>query len=296
MRELMQKQAGLSRILRGCGSAAVAFSGGVDSTFLLWAAMDALNGNVTAITVRSPFFPDREAEEAAAFCAEHGIRQIILDVDVLDVPEIRDNPADRCYHCKKALFRKITEAADQAGAGVVMEGSNLDDDADYRPGRRAIRELGIRGPLREAGLSKDEIRTLSEELGLPTWNKPAFACLASRIPYGEILTCEKLRMVEAAEDLLLGLGFTQLRVRAHESVSGQIAARIELPAGDIPRMFMEQEGEGSMGSMVSRRLKELGFSFVSLDLEGYRMGSLNQELPAEVVARERVSSADERVE
>jgi uncharacterized protein len=255
----------LCACLRELGSVAVAFSAGVDSTLLLKAAHDVLGDRSAAITVRSRFVPKREQEEANAFCRAEGIRLIPLDVDVLAVPGVRENPANRCYLCKKALFSRIIAAAKSEGFAAVAEGSNADDLGDYRPGMAAIRELGIRSPLLEAGLTKAEIRGLSRDLGLPTWDKPAMACLATRFPTGTSLTGEGLARVEAAEDLLRDLGFRQLRVRVH----GELA-RVELEGGEILRLT-----DPALRAQVDRGLRDLGFRFVCLDLAGYRMGSMN---------------------
>ena len=256
--------------LREIGSAAVAFSSGVDSTFLLRVAHEELGENVVAVTARSHSFPKRELDEAAAFCAREGVRHEIIDSEELDIPGFVANPPDRCYHCKKALFGKLIAFAQANGLAAVLEGSNMDDDGDYRPGRRAIMELGVASPLHDAGLTKAEIRALSKRMGLPTADKPSFACLASRFPYGERITAAGLERVERAEQWLMdaGLGLAQLRVRSHGDM-----ARIEVPPADIPRLAARAEE-------IAAALKSFGFAYVALDLQGYRTGSLNETLPA----------------
>ena len=228
-----EKLTRLRSTLREIGSAVVAFSAGVDSTFLLRVAHEELGDRVVAVTVRSPLIPQHEVEDASAFCRAEGIRHEFIDFDALAVPVVAANPPDRCYHCKKAIFGRLLEFAHARELAAVVEGSNTDDDGDYRPGRRAIAELGIQSPLRDVGLSKADIRALSREMGLPTWSKPSYACLASRFPYGERITAAGLARVEHAERWLrdAGLGLMQLRVRAHGDL-----ARIEVPSGDIPRL------------------------------------------------------------
>ena len=258
----------LKTYIKEQGSLAVAFSGGVDSTFLLKTAHDVLGDGCFAITARSASFPRREQEEAAAFCQDENIRQIFFDSGEMDIPAYARNRKDRCYHCKHALFSKMKEIAAAEGVSAVAEGSNMDDLGDYRPGLRAIAELEVLSPLREAGLYKDEIRILSRQMGLSTWSKQSFACLASRFVYGEPITPEKLRMVEEAEQMLSGLGLEQYRVRIHGTL-----ARIELLPGDFG-ILLDRE----IRHRIVETCRELGFSYVTMDLQGYRTGSMNEVL------------------
>ena len=259
----------LLSFLRDCPSLAVAFSGGVDSTFLLKCAHDVLGDRVTAYTAKSCSFPARELTEATNFCKTHGIRHIVLESEELDIPGFRDNPKNRCYLCKRELFEKIIASARLRGIERIAEGSNTDDNGDYRPGLTAVAELGVLSPLRQAGLCKDEIRQLSRNLGLDTWNKQSFACLASRFVYGERITQEKLQLVDRAERLLLDLGFHQVRVRVHGEM-----ARIEV----LPEEIGKLTGADVRGR-ISTAFHELGFSFVAADLDGYHTGSMNRTLP-----------------
>ena len=256
----------LSEYLKSLGSVAIAFSGGVDSTFLLKAAHDALGDGAVAITVDSCLFPKRESAEAESFCEREGIRHIVLKENPLAIEGFSENPENRCYICKKAMFTRLTEKAKSLGIKNVAEGSNVDDDGDYRPGLAAVAELGIKSPLRRARLTKDEIRVLSERLGLDTWDKPSFACLASRFAYGDRITPEGLKMVDMAEEYLRGLGFSQFRVRAHGGM-----ARIEVLPSELRKLFDARE-------QVYDYLKSLGFIYVTIDLGGYRTGSMNETI------------------
>jgi uncharacterized protein len=254
-------------ILFGLGKVGVAFSGGVDSTLLLKLASDACGrGNILALTAVSPTLPERERTGAREMAQHLGVEQLELEADELDDPTFRTNPPDRCYHCKRYRFQVLRQAAAERGFGQLIEGTNLDDLADYRPGLRASEEAGIRRPLLEAGLGKAEIRELSRRLGLPGWDRPAAACLASRLPYGMEITAARLQQVEQAEDFLLSLGFSPVRVRHHGDV-----ARLEVAPEERARL-LAQSGE------VQGALEGLGFRFVALDLAGYRTGSLNRVL------------------
>ncbi len=264
----LQKLEDLRNDIKRLNSVAVSFSGGVDSSFLLKVAADVLGENAIAVTIRSPFFPQSESDEAQAFCREQKIRQVMCERNVLEIAEVARNPKDRCYHCKKEMFRQIRAVAQELGMEHVIEGSNTDDDGDYRPGMLAVAELGIISPLKDCGLTKADIRALSKYLGLPTWEKPSFACLASRFVYGEKITEEKLSMVERAEQLLFDLGFRQFRVRIHGRM-----ARIEVEPEEFARIMQEE-----VRTEIAEKFREYGFTYTALDLDGYRMGSMNEEL------------------
>ncbi|MDR0553553.1 MAG: ATP-dependent sacrificial sulfur transferase LarE [Treponema sp.] len=265
--DLDRKYQRLLELIAAQGNAAVAFSGGVDSSFLCKAASTALGKRAVAITIVSPMLPKSELACAQDITARVGIEHILVEEAEIE-EEVAANPKDRCYFCKKLEFGAILKAAAERGIGTVLDGSNMDDLGDYRPGLQALTELHIMSPLREVGLHKAEIRDLSRRFNLPTWDKPAFACLASRIPYGERINREKLARVEKAEDTLRSLGFRQFRVRSHENI-----ARIEVAPNERSRFFSE-----AILDSVSQTLKSFGFVFVALEMEGYVMGSMNRAL------------------
>lgn len=267
MPTLEEKFSALKGSLRSMKRVGVAFSGGVDSTLLLSAAHEALGENAIALTAALRSVPEFERREAAEFCAANGIKQITCEIDELKLPEFAQNPSDRCYHCKCAVMDTLIEEASKNKILCIVEGSNTDDLADFRPGRRALKEKGIVSPLLDAGLSKAEIRELSRRLNLPTWDKPAYACLASRIPCGETITEEKLRMIEKAENFLISKGIRAMRVRAHGDL-----ARIETASEDIERL-----AEPEFRRELTEKLKEFGFRYVALDLSGYKTGNMNPE-------------------
>lgn len=249
-------------------SVAVAYSGGADSTFLLKVAHDVLNENAVALTARSSTYPEREFREAVELAQKIGAKHVVIHSEEFEIDGFSDNPVNRCYLCKKELFSKISEWARQNNIRYVVDGSNVDDLGDYRPGMQAAKELMVVRPLQEAGLNKNEIRLLSKELGLPTWDKPAFACLASRFPYGNRITRENLRQVDQGEQFLLDLGFRQVRVRHHGDV-----ARLEVSSDERVKFF-----DTALMDEVYEKFRRLGFLYVSLDLKGYRTGSLNEAM------------------
>jgi len=258
----------LKEIIRDCERTVVAFSGGVDSTFLLSVADEVLGENVLAVTVVSSFMPGHEKKEASEIARLIGARHEIVAIDENDIEGFTDNPADRCYICKKFIFSQVLAIAEAAGVACVMDASNVDDTGDYRPGLKALKELGIRSPLMEVGLTKDEIRELSKARNLPGWSKPAMACLATRIPYGEKITKEKLRQIDKAEEFLRSLGYSNCRVRHHGKL-----ARIEV----LPKRI-EQLMKPGQRRQVTEHLKGLGFKYITVDMQGYRMGSLNEAI------------------
>jgi len=270
--------------LAGYGSLLVAYSGGLDSSLLLKVSHDVLGDRVLAVTALSPTYPGQERAAAEELAKGLGVRLVTVETDELQIVGFADNPPERCYFCKSELFGQLQAIARDEGIAYVADGSNADDVDDYRPGMQAACELGVVSPLKEAGLTKEDIRTLSKRLGLPTWDKPSSACLASRFPYGEAITREKLAMVEAAESFLGELGFRQVRVRHHGTI-----ARIEVAPGAIERL-----ASPAVRAQVVHRLTEIGYDYVTLDCRGYRTGSMNEVLPEAAGTRRDVAQRPAR--
>jgi len=264
---VIEKESALRETLSALGSVVVAYSGGVDSAYLAYVAHDTLGERALAITADSPSYAERHRRMAVRIAQLCGLHHEIIRTGELDRPEYRANPANRCYFCKHELYTHLTRIAAPLHA-VVVDGNNADDRSDYRPGRQAAREFGVRSPLDEVDLTKDEIRDLSRRAGLPTWDEPASACLSSRIPYHTEVTDEKLRMIERAEQVLWSLGFSVCRVRHHDEL-----ARIEVARDEIPRAL-----DAEVGAAILRELKAIGYRYVAVDLQGYRTGSLNEGL------------------
>jgi len=265
---LQQKHQQLRERLAALPGAVVAFSGGVDSTLVLAVAHEVLGGRALAVTGRSPSVPERELNAARELAQRIGAEHQVIDTGEIDSPDYAANPVNRCYFCKTELYSHLQRIAAERGLPVILNGTNTDDLGDHRPGLTAADEARVLSPLVETGLNKQEVRALSQELGLPTWDKPAMACLASRVPYGEAVTREKLSMIEQAEDVLIGMGFRQVRVRHHGGV-----ARIEVPRDDLPRLLDAERSRN-----IESRFREIGFQYVTVDILGFRSGSLNEAI------------------
>ena len=268
MTQLFSKLQSLEKTLIDMHSVLVAYSGGTDSTFLLKVAVNMLGDKAIGVTASSATYTPKELEEAAANAVIIGAHHIIVQTNELDNPNFASNPPDRCYYCKKELFTKLFALAEEYGLNYVIDGSNCDDEQDFRPGTGAAEEFRVKSPLRDAGFTKRDIRTLSKEMNLPTWDKPPLPCLATRFPYGSQITREKITRVACAEDFLANLGIRQLRVRDHDSI-----ARIEVPRLNMP-MFVDAD----ICQKIIEKFKTLGYIYVTLDIQGYRMGSMNEPL------------------
>lgn len=265
----MSKLEQLKEILKSLPGAVIAYSGGVDSTFLTVVAREVLGERVLAVTAVSPTYPEQQLREAEEWARRYGINHAVIKTNEFDEPKFTANPPERCYYCKLALFQELKQIAAEKGDWALLDGANSDDLSDHRPGHRAAQELGVRSPLQEAGLTKQEIRELSKAMSLPTWNKPAYACLASRVPYGNVITPEVLKRIELAENFLVALGLVQIRVRDHFPL-----ARIEVGKDELGLAWDNREA-------ICRKLHEIGYPYVTLDLDGFRSGSMNEVLKSE---------------
>ena len=266
--EVASKERRLRDLLASFNSVIVAFSGGVDSAYLWWLATDVLGPAALCVTADSPSYPDHHRQLALRIARDFSLHHEIIHTSELDIPEYRANPTNRCYYCKTELYTTLSRVARQRGFEIIVDGANADDRGDYRPGRQAAREFGVRSPLDEAGLTKDEIRRLSHRAGLPTWNEPASACLSSRIPYQSEVTFEKLRTIERAEQVVHALGFRICRVRHHDGL-----ARVEIGRDELPRALAPEIHDRIVGE-----LRAIGYEQVEIDPKGYRLGSLNEGL------------------